>query len=148
MTFEEATDRLRAFAADQGLAGEIGWVFREDVLLRGWRGMPRAWLRWPLPAANHRLARRLFDGGEARGLGVLLTVSFRSGPDLLAHVCAPRDQADAESALLGPGLKLSIARPIGEARRIPDGPAWWIIGRLQRARGDDTDMPSRADLSP
>jgi hypothetical protein len=147
MTFEEATERLRAFAAYQGLVGEVGWVFREDVLRRSGGGTPRVWLRWPLPAVNHRLARRVFEQGEARGLGVILNMSFRSGPDLLAHVWVPRNQPEAEAALLGPGLKLAIAQPIVEARRVPDR-AWWLLGRLRRGRGVDADMLGRADLLP
>ena len=69
--FEDAASQFREFLERQGFAGEVLWIFREDVSLAR---DGRVWIRLPLPPDNADRTRAQYESGRQRELGVHLSV--------------------------------------------------------------------------
>lgn len=143
-SFEEALEHLEHFLKSQGHRGELQWVFREDVVVsrRGWIAV-----RTPVPAGNAEVARQHYEAARRRGLGVKLEVLCRLGwfrSSLACFVWAPRDELDAEYALMPRGLKLSIARPLRRGKTVKDH----TLSKLQQVLARRSLVSPRTDSLP
>ena len=94
--FPDAMRQCRDFLTGQNLPSDLLWVFREDV---AWRKR-RIFVRQPLPAENERLVESLYESGRRRDLGIRLEVLCLLGSRPCCYVWLPKDQTDAEYALL------------------------------------------------
>ena len=94
--FSEAIKQLKDFLAGQNLSSEFQWVFREDVV---WRKQ-RILVKEPLPKENERIVESLYERGRQRDLGIRLETLCLLGLRPCCYVWIPKDQMDAEYALL------------------------------------------------
>ncbi|HEY6018457.1 MAG TPA: hypothetical protein VIY48_00720 [Candidatus Paceibacterota bacterium] len=109
--FAVAVSTCRQFLAEQGYAGELLWVFRDDLWVRGQNNVV---MRLPLPAENASLAEKIYGEGRERGLVKIEAVTVAGG-HVAATVWFPKFP---EEALQGwsQGLKLSIRQPLPIAK--------------------------------
>jgi hypothetical protein len=122
--FDVAERNLVAFLEQQGYPPIVAWVFREDVQ----SAESTIRVRWPIPSANEVIARGLYESGRTRGLGVELRGVCRIDGVTCCYVWIPKDETEAEYALLPEGeLKISAPTklPTGETA----GPLSWTWGR-------------------
>ncbi len=116
--FDDAVSQLRRFLADEAYPSEIVWVFREDL----YSPSGRFRVRFPPPPENEALARRVFEAGRARGL-VEVSALCRLLSAVAATVWFPAN-SDEEVQGWSRGLKLSIARPLAEAKLVRSPLSW------------------------
>jgi|SRR5215204_32083 len=95
-TFPDAIRQCRDFLVGQNISSDLLWVFREDVAWRKRRILAKV----PLPAENERLAESHYESGRRRSLGIRLEVLCLLGSRPCCYVWVPKDQTDAEYALL------------------------------------------------
>ena len=100
-SFGEAVAKFQRFLQEGGRPSTIRWIFREDVVERG----RKVFVRMPLPNSAAE-ARRLYNKGVERDLGVHLDVYCFFNGLSLAYVWLPKDEEDASYRMLS-GLKLS-----------------------------------------
>jgi hypothetical protein len=103
-TFEDALRSFGDFLVSQDLDRSVGWVFQEDVAVRG-RGTP--WLRAPLPAENALLVRGLYEMAAREDSGIELSVYCKVGRHAYGSAFMPRDQEEAANRMIR-GLKMTI----------------------------------------
>ena len=101
-SFEEATDNLRSFLANQGFQTDLVWICREAVFIR-WS---KLYIKVPLQNES-LLAERMYNEGIRRGLGVELKVFCFVAGSPSCYVWIPEDSTAAEYRMLS-GLKLCI----------------------------------------
>jgi hypothetical protein len=116
-TFEEALRSFGDFLVSQNFDRGVGWVFKEDVTVRG-RGTP--WLRAPLPAENALLVRGLYDVAARQGSGIELSVYCKVGRLAYCSAFVPRDEEEAANRMVR-GLKMTVPTRVREARLCGQG---------------------------
>lgn len=138
--FEDAAASFRQFIESQGHCPRLCWIFREDVVER----RRRLFVRMP-GAESEAEAKRLYDEGVRRGLGVALEVFCFIGWRPLAYVWLPQDEEDASYRMLS-GLKMSV--PVGEEYRtiveVRSSLRWMLLRWLESRDG----KYKRADQIP
>ncbi|MCG8407832.1 MAG: hypothetical protein MI923_21745 [Phycisphaerales bacterium] len=130
--FESALERFLKFLPEAGYSNNIKWVFHEDVAFHR-RGY---WIKAPLPASNADFAKKQYDIGLRRALGIKMVCLCKLGEKSglgacsICYVFVPDDEEHSEYTLMGPdSLKFSapalplspLARP---ARTTTDGLIW------------------------
>lgn len=108
-SFEEAVAKFQWFLQKGGHSSCLRWVFREDVL----EWSRKIFVRIPLLNSDAE-AKRLYDEGVERDLGVHLDVYCFLDAVPLVYVWLPKDEEDASYRMLD-GLKLSY--PVGDELR-------------------------------
>ena len=119
-TFDEAVVRFQKFLTQQSRPSKLVWLEPRDILLSGTRVV---YVKLPTPGGREKQARKLYDYGLTQGRGVLFNGVFEIEGATCCSVWVPADDAEAQSALLPPELKLSIAR--GDFR---------LVGEVVRSR--------------
>lgn len=119
--FQVAIASFRQFLAEQGQAGEIFWVFRDDLWFRG---PDRVLVPFPAPAENEPLAKKVYDEGRERGL-VGITAVATAGGRVAVTVWFPK-LPEEEVQGWSQGLKLSIRRPLPSAK-VVGGLMWGAV---------------------
>ena len=114
--FAEAVDLFRDFLTKTGHSGEVFWVFRDDV----WRLSPTyAWVKYPPPAKNASLAKKVFSEGRERGL-VEISGIATAAQKVAATIWFPK--YDNEQTQGWEGMKMTIYDPLPDAK---------LVGRLR-----------------
>ncbi len=103
--FDESLSKYRGFLEDNGYAKDVVWITPDDVLLSGRRLI---YVRVPVPASNEREVRRLYERGMTEEKGVLLDTICEADGTTFSYAWVPRDQSEAELALMPVGLKMSV----------------------------------------
>jgi hypothetical protein len=111
--FQVAVERFRSFLLGQNINGRLVWVFDEDVSRRG-RSIR---IVAPLAEDNAARARDAYNSACKKSLGVRLDVICSLGADLCCMVWSPKDETEAEYALMPRGLKLRVPTPLPEGTR-------------------------------
>jgi len=147
-SFEEAEEAFRNFLADNEAPTELLWVFREDVIPEGYGNMA---IRTPLPTDNHERAKKCFELGKKRNLGVAFLAFCKLDGATCCFVQLPEDDRDAQYKSMGNRyLKLSRTT-MPEARAISNSVLWKIrelfVNRKDYGGWDDM-IPSRETLLP
>jgi hypothetical protein len=148
--FDEALGQLRGFIAQVGhpCAGDLAWLFREDVSTQ----RRRVLVKVPLPPGNEGLARELYERGRALAIGVCLDVYCRLGPALCCTCWFVRDAEESARRLCW-GLKLSVPAPgdLPVARPVRNGLLWAVLCWLDSRSGlshFSRFLPSRDEPPP
>ena len=121
--FQAAVPDFRRFLIQQGHAGELVWVFRDDLWVRG---PDQVWMCHPPPAGNKSLAEKVYAEGRERGLVGVTAVAKASGR-VAATVWFPKFEEE-EVQGWSQGLKLAIRQPLPTARVI--GSSRWRVVRF------------------
>jgi hypothetical protein len=116
--FAEAVEEFSDYLASKGRPRALSWIFREDFYAPG---IDRYVVVEPRPEENRALAEAYFE--RVRGTGsVLLRGMFQVGEATAAAVWTPAEVSDK----VPPGLKLTVADPFVEAKRVDAGLSWWL----------------------
>lgn len=147
-SFEHAAAFMRKFLVDQDRPGNIYWVFAEDVLCTG----PREYLvRIPLPVENRKKAKKCFDLGKERGLGLAMHGFCTLGCCTLCYVMLPTNEDQSQRALMNPNfIKFSVDAEMPEARP-SESTIQWHIQKLSTRKPEAPTpflIPSRQTLLP
>ncbi len=103
-SFESSVEQLRTCLTKFGCSSNVRWVFNEDVAI--YKG--RYWIRAPLPSLNGELAKKQYNIGIQRGLGIKLSCLCRLEATSLLGACSacfifvPDDDEHSECSLLSP----------------------------------------------
>jgi hypothetical protein len=117
-TFQDAANQLSALVERSIGHRELLWVFREDVTIKR-RG---TWVRAADSAGNEILAKRLYDEGQRKGMGLALGVFCLVEPaTACCYVFIPTDRVDAEQAMVS-DLKLSVPASPRVGKGLANGP--------------------------
>ena len=116
-----AVRQCQDFLTGQNISPALLWVFREDVV---WRKR-RILVKEPLPAENERRVESLYESGRRRDLGIRLEVLCLLGSRPCCYVWLPKDQTDAEYALLLMSkLIISVPTDLRAAESVKNPLAW------------------------
>ena len=126
--FPVAISDFRRSLAEQGHAGEILWVFRDDLWFRG---PNHVLMRLPPPAENASLVEKVYDEGRERGLVEIVAVATAGGR-VAATIWFPK-LPEEEVQGWSQGLKLVIRQPL-PAAKVVSGFRWRIIKYLSGYR--------------
>lgn len=133
-TFDEAVERFRAFAHEQGVDGDLVYVSDADVVILG-----KDWFVRRVDAASSRaLARDAYEAAVVRGLGVSITGVCTVESAVGVHVSGPVDPDEAERLMYPNGLKLSLVTDLPKATPLRWVP--WIACRLSRTHEPRHDL--------
>jgi hypothetical protein len=146
-SFEQAIERFKGFMAAQGFPQDLRWVFAGDVTSKE----RKIWVRLPLKEDNPDCARRHYDLGLQRGLGIRLAVLCVIDNISYCYVWLPKDALDAEYALLAGGLKLSVPTNLPVACKARSGLVWRLrtwLNRPSHVRGVFSEIPDRSEAAP
>jgi hypothetical protein len=116
--FDQAVEEFREVLASRGHPREVSWIFREDFYAPG---VKRFVVVDPRPDENRVLAETYYERARATG-SVLLRGMFQAGEATAAAVWTPTEVSDKAP----PGLKLTVADPFPEAKRVKAGLSWWL----------------------
>ena len=116
--FDEAVDRFSAFLLDNNHAGQILWVFADDMTSRG----TETWIRWPVAEENYSKVLHLYDSLKA-GSGLRFDARCRVGEFICSTISAPKLD-DAETGRFISGLTLSVVIPLREAQAVRSKLQW------------------------
>jgi len=103
-TFQESVAEFRRFLAENGYPQDLIWVNPDDVILTG----PLIYVRVPVSQSNEESARQLFEHGISQQMGVLFATLCEIGSATCSYVWVPKDQTEAQEALMPAGLKMSV----------------------------------------
>jgi len=110
-TFQESVTEFRRFLAENGYPQDLIWVKPDDVILTG---TSLIYIRVPVPHSNEESARQLFEHGISQQMGVLFATLCEIDGAACSYVWVPKDESEAEQALMPVGLKMSVNT--GESR--------------------------------
>jgi hypothetical protein len=121
-SFDDALQRFQAFLGQNGRPTSVIWLTADDVVVSD---NFVVYVRMTPSRASEDEARRKFETGMHRGMGVALEGLFELGDAMCAQVWLPHDQTNAEYALLGPGMvKLQI--PVGDFKLSGKAVSCWL----------------------
>jgi hypothetical protein len=102
--FDEAVRQLHAFLRAQGESRDPIWLTRDDIVIVGRTCV----VRIPDESIALDQARKRYEEGVSRGLGVMMLAFSTVGTQLGCEVWFPIDRGKAERQLMPANLKLSI----------------------------------------
>jgi hypothetical protein len=141
-SFDDSLSDFRQFLKSQGHPETVAWVFREDVFFRD---RATCLVRYPPPAENGELVRKVFNEGRAAGL-VELKAFAVSDEVSIASVWFPR-KPEEEVQGWSMGMKLAIVEPPASSEFVTSKMRWWWISRslrFRRYQRDEWFIPTRA----
>jgi hypothetical protein len=143
-SFEAAETSFKKFLGDKGFGSEVHWVFREDVIIAAFG---KVFVRTPIPEVNREQAKKCFDLGKKRNLGIAFRAIGILDEVAFAYILLPKDDLDAQYKLMGEDvLKPSCTMPMPKVRATSNSILWkmrQIVARLPRTVRWDEDVPSR-----
>lgn len=122
LSFQQATEALQRFLAEQQRPATLQWFFRDDLLFY----KHNVFFRWPLPQDNQHSAETLFQLGREKGLGLALDVFCFDKHRAYCYVRVPEDEIDAEYMMMT-DLKLSFATFPLQVWKIRTSGLWYIL---------------------
>ena len=148
-SFDDAETFFKNFLEGQGFGSELIWVFREDVFIVSGGIM---FVHTPIPSRNRDRAKKCFELGKERGLGIKFHAFATLNGVLCAFVSMPKDDLDAQYKLMGNlRLKCSHTMPMAEAKADSSFFLWHIrqlIAKHPRVMRADQEIPLRRTLLP
>jgi hypothetical protein len=142
LDFDAATQSYKQFLAEQSLSTDILWIFREDVTVK----KRQICICWPLPSENPGLAEQLYEQGRDKGSGLRLDTFCLVDNRPCCYVWVPRDEVDADHAMLSE-LKMSVPTEPIHAKRIRSKVLWQVITWLNsrsKVWGFEEEIPKRS----
>jgi hypothetical protein len=128
--FDEAVMKFGDFLKANRFPREIVWVQPEDVLLTGKRLVH---VRVYSQETREKMARKTYEEGMPRRLGVLLGTICEMGSTTCSFVWAPESKDEAARALMPVGLKLRAS--LDKIRGIPvKSGLWWMYLKYRHRR--------------
>lgn len=135
--FPDALRQCEDFLTSQKFSPDLRWVFREDV---AWRKR-RIFIKEPLPAENGKLVESLYESGRQRGLGIRLEVLCLLDSRPCCYVWLPKDQIDAEYALLlMTKLIISVPTDLQTAESVRNPLMWQMRKLVERVAGWESSV--------
>jgi hypothetical protein len=148
ITFQKAQVHFRQWVTDEGIATQLLWLFREDVIFL----FDRVFVRKPNQEENEGRMEECYQLGQARGFGLNLHGFCLLDSMLCCYVALPKDDAEAQSMLMGPHVvKYSWRSDLLHAERVSNPLVWRARSwKSQRARFThfDSHLPSKHTLLP
>ena len=148
-SFEEAETFFKKFLEGQGFGSKLIWVFREEVIIFT---LGDVFLHTPLPPGNRDRAKKCFELGKQRDLGVKFHAFATLDGVPCAYISLPKDDLDAQYKMMGnQHLKVGHTTPMPEAKADPSFFLWQIrqlVARHPRVMRSDEEVPSRRTLLP
>jgi len=146
--FDEALISFKEFLSGQGLATDLVWVFREDVIFQ----RERIFIKSPVPAENESRARACYELGQKRDFGINLQAFCLLESHPCCYILLPEDDLDAQYLLMSNiSLKLSVWTNLRNAESISN-PMKWLALKLMNRRSQfsspDDHIPSKGILLP
>ena len=123
-TFEDSVARFRRFLEDNGYPGEIVWTSPDDLVVAGKRLM---YVRVPTERENEFRSRRLFEQGTTQEKRILFDAICADDVQTFCRAWVPRDQDQAQRALMPKGLKLSANVHRMPGLRVRNGLHWCLL---------------------
>jgi hypothetical protein len=109
-------------------------------------------IRTPLPKANREMAKRCFELGKERNLGISIKTVCTLNGNPCSYIDLPEDESAAQSRLMGNKyIKFSFSVGLRDAREIRNPVLWRIKQLFESKRGYPywiDDVPSRQTLLP
>jgi hypothetical protein len=129
-SFNDACQRFSRFLRENGYPERLTWVEHADVV---WHRR-QLWVRArPLQTVLDRASQR-YEEGARNGHGVKLHAFSELGQTAIAAIILPKDDDEAERALMPRGcLKFSAATKKLTARLVTNHLTWLILSVLHRA---------------
>ena len=136
VTFDESLVQFKSFLTKHGWPSTLAWITPRDVLLTGSKV---AYLKLPATTDGESRARQQFQAGTGHEFGVLLAALFKMDDSTYCYVWKPASELDAEGALIGKGLKISIpANPL-RPRLVRNKLKWWLLWLWYRRKRDSKE---------
>ncbi len=118
--FEKAVTDFRDFLRKEGRSDKLLWVFCDDTWFKA---IDDRVIRFPLPAENEQLIRKVYAEAKAKGLASINALAtFRD--KTVATIWFPKFEHE-EVEEWNIGLKLSIRNPLPEATSVR--PLLWSL---------------------
>jgi hypothetical protein len=124
VTFDESVAQFKTFLTKSGWPCTLTWIAAKDVLLTG---STMAYLRLPATAVSESRARQQFEADIGNELGVLLAALCKLDSTSYCYIWKPSTELEAQYALLGKGLKMSIPQDPLVPRVVRSKLKWWIL---------------------
>jgi hypothetical protein len=124
-TLQESTGRFGQFLNANGYPSQIRWITAEQIVVGSedcHHFVCASGAEAGLAEANLRYAE-----GLKRGIGILLQAFCATPIETIAGVFVPTDLTDAQSRLIGPGLKLSCPTSLIPASNVDDPIQWQLL---------------------
>jgi hypothetical protein len=122
-TFAAAEQKFKTFLGSNGYSETICWAEREDVVVDR-KG--RLFARERNPRAAERADTRYSDGIKGKR-GIALRALGATQTETLALVFVPKNELEAQFALMGRGLKLSCPASKTEILGVKNPFVWFIL---------------------
>ena len=136
--FEEVVRMFQDFLEKHKCPREVKWIKPSDVIFPG---KPYLYLRLPLPPAREEMAKRTYEAGMDKGMGVLFEMLCQTDGVSYCFVWSPKDADEAERMLMPAdgGLKMStrMQRPEVEVRAVRNRLLWRVLDFLPGRRKVD-----------
>jgi hypothetical protein len=125
-TFDQAIEKLAAFARSQVVSDSLIFITPEDIIL--YRGI--IYIKIGNEKRARQISVQIYNQAVAKDMGVMLGILCTLNNGSCAFVGRPKDENEAERLLYPRGLKLSIAKNIktGQSCR---SIRWWIAKLLE-----------------
>jgi hypothetical protein len=129
-SLDDAARRFSEFLENNGYPGNIHWVTSTDVAVDR---QGKYWIR-NRPTFGLRHAMNRYRSGVQLGLGVALHAVCANEKTTFASILIPRDETDAEYAMMGNGLKLSCPTTRHPTMVVNNSLRWLVLRARHRKR--------------
>lgn len=128
-SFEQAVEEFKMFLAENNLSTELLWIFVEDTFSRNTKFYEtHFWLKLPLPDENEKLAKRQYEIGKQRNLGMGLSAFAICKDKICCALIIPIDKEDSEILLMSSKyLKFSFINDMPTAEVIKGSFQWNLL---------------------
>jgi hypothetical protein len=129
-TFAEAEQRFKTFLVTNRYPAAIWWISPRDLVVTG----PREYSIRKRTGSAAMYADEKFGHGLANGIGVEIRAICASDSEAFATVYVPKNDIDAESHLMGNGLKLSCPVERPAVTIVTNSLKWLFLSRRDAGR--------------
>jgi|SRR5579859_166933 len=129
-SLDSATTQFSEFLRNNGYPGGVRWITAADVAIDQ---QGNFWVR-NHPEFHISQAELQYRSGLERGLGVALRAVCANETTTFALIFVPRDNAEAQYAMMGNGIKLSCPTVRCPTKIVNNFLWWWILKARNRKR--------------
>ena len=129
-SLDEAARRFSEFLENNGYPGNVHWVTSTDVAVDR---QGKYWIR-NRPTSGLLHAMKRYRSGVQLGLGVALRAVCANEKTTFASILIPRDETDAEYAMMGNRLKLSCPTTRHVTMVVNNSLRWLVLRARNRKR--------------
>lgn len=129
MSFNDAVDEFRSFLEANGLTQPLLWAFQDDIVSEKTNTFKTLfWVRLPLPVDSEQFAKRHFELGKSKGLGMGLAAYAVCDEGLLCSFVIPADTEDSEFLMIRPEqIKYSFVLSMPSAAVVRNSLRWTLL---------------------